>query len=53
MGYAYGGLVPAIVIDPSGPRHFVSSTAYNHYSLGTGRTTRLAQERRSFRWQSS
>lgn len=28
-----GGLVPAIVIDPSGPRHFVSSTAYNHYSL--------------------
>lgn len=28
-----GGLVPAIVIDPSGPRHYVSSTAYNHYSL--------------------
>jgi hypothetical protein len=28
-----GGLVPAVVIDPSGPRHFVSSTAYNHYSL--------------------
>jgi phosphatidylinositol-3-phosphatase len=28
-----GGLVPAIVIDPSGPRHFVSDTPYNHYSL--------------------
>ena len=28
-----GGLVPAIVIDPSGPRHFVSTTAYNHYSM--------------------
>ena len=28
-----GGLVPAIVIDPSGPRHFVSDVAYNHYSL--------------------
>ncbi len=28
-----GGLVPAIVIDPSGPRHYVSSSAYNHYSL--------------------
>lgn len=28
-----GGLVPAIVIDPSGPRHFTDATAYNHYSL--------------------
>jgi phosphatidylinositol-3-phosphatase len=28
-----GGLVPAIVVDPSGPRHYVSATAYNHYSL--------------------
>jgi phosphatidylinositol-3-phosphatase len=28
-----GGLVPAIVIDPSGPHHFTNSTAYNHYSL--------------------
>jgi hypothetical protein len=28
-----GGLVPAIVIDPSGPRHFVSNVPYNHYSL--------------------
>jgi hypothetical protein len=28
-----GGLVPAIVIDPSGPRHHVSDVAYNHYSL--------------------
>ncbi len=28
-----GGLVPAIVIDPSGPHHFVSDVAYNHYSL--------------------
>ena len=28
-----GGLVPAIVIDPSGPRHFVSTAAYNHYSM--------------------
>ena len=25
--------MPAIVIDPSGPRHFVSTAAYNHYSL--------------------
>jgi phosphatidylinositol-3-phosphatase len=33
-GGLYGGaLVPAIVIDPSGPRHFVNSTPYNHYSL--------------------
>jgi phosphatidylinositol-3-phosphatase len=28
-----GGLVPAIVIDPSGPRHFTDATAFNHYSL--------------------
>jgi hypothetical protein len=28
-----GGLVPAIVIDPSGPRHFVSDVAFNHYSV--------------------
>jgi phosphatidylinositol-3-phosphatase len=28
-----GGLVPAIVIDQSGPRHFVSSVDYNHYSM--------------------
>ena len=28
-----GGLVPAIVIDPSGPHHYVSSAQYNHYSL--------------------
>jgi hypothetical protein len=28
-----GGLVPAVVIDPSGPRHFVSDVPYNHYSL--------------------
>lgn len=28
-----GGLVPAIVIDPSGPRQFVDSTPFNHYSL--------------------
>jgi hypothetical protein len=33
-GGLYGGaLVPAIVIDPSGPRHFVSNVASNHYSL--------------------
>jgi hypothetical protein len=33
-GGLYGGaLVPAVIIDPSGPRHFVSDTAYNHYSL--------------------
>jgi phosphatidylinositol-3-phosphatase len=25
--------VPAIVIDPSGPRHLVSNVPYNHYSL--------------------
>ena len=28
-----GGLVPAVVIDPSGPHHYVSNTPYNHYSL--------------------
>jgi len=28
-----GGLVPAIVIDPSGPHHYTNNTAYNHYSL--------------------
>jgi phosphatidylinositol-3-phosphatase len=33
-GGLYGGaLVPAIVIDPSGPRDFVSSAPYNHYSM--------------------
>ena len=33
-GGVFGGaLVPAIVIDPSGPRHFVSNVPYNHYSL--------------------
>jgi hypothetical protein len=33
-GGLYGGaLVPAVVVDPSGPRHFVSNTAYNHYSM--------------------
>jgi hypothetical protein len=33
-GGLYGGaLVPAVVIDPSGPRHFVSNVAYNHYSF--------------------
>jgi hypothetical protein len=33
-GGLYGGaLVPAVIIDPSGPRHFVSNVAYNHYSL--------------------
>jgi phosphatidylinositol-3-phosphatase len=33
-GGVFGGaLVPAIVIDPSGPRGFVSNVAYNHYSL--------------------
>jgi phosphatidylinositol-3-phosphatase len=33
-GGKYGGaLVPAVVIDPSGPRHFVSNVAYNHYSM--------------------
>ena len=28
-----GGLVPAVVIAPSGPHHFVSDVSYNHYSL--------------------
>ncbi|HEX2320152.1 MAG TPA: alkaline phosphatase family protein [Streptosporangiaceae bacterium] len=28
-----GGLVPAVVVDPSGPRHFVDTTNFNHYSL--------------------
>ncbi len=28
-----GGLVPAVVVDPSGPRHFVDATPFNHYSL--------------------
>jgi phosphatidylinositol-3-phosphatase len=28
-----GGLVPAVVIDPSGPHHYTNNTAYNHYSL--------------------
>jgi hypothetical protein len=28
-----GGLIPAIVVTASGPRHFVDHTAYNHYSL--------------------
>jgi phosphatidylinositol-3-phosphatase len=33
-GGVYGGaLVPAIVVDPSGPGHFVSDTPYNHYSM--------------------
>ena len=33
-GGLYGGaLVPAVIIDPSGPRHFVSNADYNHYSL--------------------
>jgi hypothetical protein len=28
-----GGLVPAVVVDPSGPRHYVNGTPFNHYSL--------------------
>ncbi len=28
-----GGLVPAVVVAPSGPRHYSSSVAFNHYSL--------------------
>src|SRR6266704_2296195 len=33
-GGLYGGaLVPAVVVDPSGPRHFVSNVPYNHYSM--------------------
>ena len=30
-----GGLIPAIVVTASGPRHFVDHTTYNHYSLLT------------------
>jgi hypothetical protein len=30
-----GGLSPAVVIATDGPRHFVSNTPYNHYSLLT------------------
>jgi phosphatidylinositol-3-phosphatase len=30
-----GGLSPAVVIARNGPRHFVSTTPYNHYSLLT------------------
>jgi hypothetical protein len=30
-----GGLIPAIVVTGSGPRHVVDHTAYNHYSLLT------------------
>ncbi|MDQ6658650.1 MAG: alkaline phosphatase family protein [Actinomycetota bacterium] len=30
-----GGLIPAIVVTASGPRHFVDHAAYNHYSLLT------------------
>ena len=30
-----GGLIPAIVVSPSGPHHYVDHTAYNHYSLLT------------------
>jgi hypothetical protein len=30
-----GGLSPAVVITRNGPRHFVSNTPYNHYSLLT------------------
>jgi hypothetical protein len=28
-----GGLIPAIIVTGSGPRHLVDSTPYNHYSL--------------------
>jgi hypothetical protein len=28
-----GGLVPAVIIDPSGPHHYLSDAPYNHYSL--------------------
>lgn len=28
-----GGLAPAVIIDPSGPRHYTSNASYNHYSL--------------------
>ncbi|MGZ4644263.1 MAG: alkaline phosphatase family protein [Blastococcus sp.] len=30
-----GGLIPAIVVTASGPRHLVDHTTYNHYSLLT------------------
>ena len=30
-----GGLIPAIVVTASGPRHFVDHTPYSHYSLLT------------------
>jgi hypothetical protein len=30
-----GGLIPAIVVTASGPRHFTDSTPFNHYSLLT------------------
>jgi hypothetical protein len=30
-----GGLIPAIVVTASGPRHFTDPTPYNHYSLLT------------------
>jgi len=30
-----GGLIPAIVVSPSGPRGYVDHTPYNHYSLLT------------------
>jgi hypothetical protein len=30
-----GGLIPAIVVTDHGPRHFVDTTSYNHYSLLT------------------
>ncbi|MGH3472458.1 MAG: alkaline phosphatase family protein [Nocardioidaceae bacterium] len=30
-----GGLIPAIIVTASGPRHFVDHTPYNHYSLLT------------------
>jgi phosphatidylinositol-3-phosphatase len=30
-----GGLIPAIVVTASGPRHFTDQTPYNHYSLLT------------------
>ena len=30
-----GGLIPAIVVSKSGPRGYVSHTAYNHYSMLT------------------
>jgi hypothetical protein len=30
-----GGLIPAVVVTASGPRHFTDSTPFNHYSLLT------------------